>query len=66
MEFIFPKGSDLTENRSELDLICLCKNSRYIFRLYLLMLRYTENLEKIIEKENQTNHILGLQENHKR
>ena len=49
MEFIFPKGSDLIENRTEVDLMCLCKNSRYIFRLYLFMLRYTENLEKIIE-----------------
>lgn len=47
----FLKGSDLTENKTELDLMCLCKNSRYIFRLNLLMLRYTENLEKIIEKK---------------
>lgn len=47
----FLKGSDLIENKTELDLMCLCKNSRYIFRLNLLMLRYTENLEKIIEKK---------------
>lgn len=47
----FLKGSDLVENKTELDLMCLCKNSRYIFRLNLLMLRYTENLEKIIEKK---------------
>ena len=54
MEFIFPKGSDLIENRTEVDLMCLCKNSRYIFRLYLFMLRYTENLEKIIEGKKKT------------